>query len=59
MCLIVALMDLRFQPFQFIDSFRTLCPLKDIETCADVADTHIMDGLGLFLSRAASRGTAS
>lgn len=45
-------MDLRFQPFQFIDSFRTLCPLKDIETCADVADTHVMDGFGSFLSRA-------
>lgn len=43
-------MDLRFQPFQFIDSFRTLCPLKDIEACADVADTHIMDGFGLFSS---------
>lgn len=49
MCLIVALMDPRFQPFHFIDSFRTLCPLKDIETCADVADKHVMDGFCLFL----------
>lgn len=41
-------MELRFQPFHVIDSFRTLCPLKDIETCADAADKHIMDGFCLF-----------
>lgn len=32
---------------EFIDSFRTLCPLKDIagrdETCADAADSDIMN----------------
>lgn len=41
-------MEPRFQPFHFIDSFRTLCPPKDIETCADEADNHIMDGFCLF-----------
>lgn len=38
--------------FEFIDSFRTLCPLKDIagrpETCADAADTDIINGFACF-----------
>lgn len=52
MCRIVALMDLRFQGFWFIDSFCTLCPLKDIaaqpETGVDVTDNNIIDGFCLF-----------
>ena len=48
-------MELRFQPFRFIDSFRALCPLKDIETCADEADKHVMDGRRLFPSLPESR----
>lgn len=41
-----------FEAFEFIDSFRTLCPLKDIAgqraTSTDAADIDIMDGFACF-----------
>lgn len=43
--------------FEFIDSFRTLCPLKDIavrdETCADAADSDIMKFFFFFFRQPA------